>query len=387
MNQLRPMEGSVARDTASGPGSIGRSTRPGWRLALASIIAFWLIYFCIASMKAVITEMPSQDAMLVRRAVVTMAAIGLTYLLYLLLRRCESASTSRLLTIAFMAAVPLALAYATVNYIAFYLFPIDGHAELLTEAGAKDLRPLPMIILASMDWYFFIATWAVLWIAISYAAKVRDAERRAAAFAQAAVDSELRALRYQVNPHFLFNTLNSLSALVMNGRTDEAERMILNLSTFFRESLTRDAREDIPLAEEIRLQQLYLDIEAVRFPSRLVVQIDVPPTLEDAMVPALILQPLVENAIKYGVSRSRRPVAVRISAEAIGNRLDLLVQDDADPAVPTAGTAGCGVGLGNVRARLSARFGDGASLSAGPAASGGWAVHLSMPLIRASVAN
>ena len=102
------------------------------------------------------------------------------------------------------------------------------------------------------------------------------AQRRLADAESAAQAAQVRALRYQVNPHFLFNTLNSLSSLVMTGRTDRAEAMLLALSTFFRTSLSLDPTADVSLAEEIDLQRLYLDIEKVRFPDRLQVEIDVP---------------------------------------------------------------------------------------------------------------
>lgn len=360
--------------------------QPHWPLALWSILGFWTIYFVLASTNAAIAQMPAQGAMMVRRLCVSLIAIGLTFLLYLLLHRFQHLSTRRLLALAFAGAVPLAFAYATVNYVAFHQFPISEHANLYALKPDKPMSPPAIIISTAIEWYFFIASWAVMAVTFITSERAREAERRAAQFAQAATDAELRALRYQVNPHFLFNTLNSLSALVMNGRADEAERMILNLSTFFRESLTRDARDDIPLAEEIRLQQLYLDIEAVRFPSRLIVRIEVPPALSDVRVPALLLQPLVENAIKYGVSQNRRPVTVRIAAEAIGDRLSILVHDDGAPASSGA-IGGCGVGLANVRARLAARHGEQGRLTAGPAASGGWAVQLSMPIARAASAD
>ena len=158
--------------------------------------------------------------------------------------------------------------------------------------------------------------------------------------------------------------------------------MILNLSTFFRASLTREASENVPLSEEVRLQLLYLDIEKVRFPKRLIVKVAVPKALEDALVPALILQPLVENAIKYGVSRSQRPVTVTIAADQVGDRLELWVRDDGE-ASPTVAEAGCGVGLANVEARLKAAYGDAADCVSGRPSAGGWLVRLTLPLQRA----
>ena len=219
--------------------------------------------------------------------------------------------------------------------------------------------------------------------ALGFAQDVGEAERKAARFARAAQSAELRALRYQVNPHFLFNTLNSLSALVMRGRRDEAETMIMNLSTFYRTSLSGEPSEDVDLAEEIELQKLYLDIEAVRFPERLQVKIDLPETLANAAVPGLILQPLVENAIKHGVSQTNRPVLIEISAAEAEGQLILTVTDngpghekDDDADRPQ------GIGLANVRDRLAARFGDRANMTHGPNPDGGFGVCLKMPLVR-----
>ena len=383
MNQpFRPLsKADPHADSGAGP---RRDGEPSGRMALLSIVGFWLVYFTLATARALINHLPAQDEMLIRRAIVTLAAMGLTGLLYGLLRRFDDARTGKLLTIAFAASVPLAFAYATVNYIAFYGFPIAEHIELeMGKAGPGErLDPVLLISSTATEWYFFIATWAVMWVALSYAAKVRRVEREAAELRQAAQAAELKALRYQVNPHFLFNTLNSLSSLVMRARGEEAEQMILNLSTFFRASLTREASENVPLSEEVRLQLLYLDIEKVRFPKRLIVKVAVPKALEDALVPALILQPLVENAIKYGVSRSQRPVTVTIAADQVGDRLELWVRDDGE-ASPTVAEAGCGVGLAHVEARLKAAYGDAADCVSGRPSAGGWLVRLTLPLQRA----
>lgn len=374
LNRLSPDD----PDDVDGGGAGG----PNSRMALASIVGFWLVYFVLATARAAVSMMPAQDEMLLRRAVVTVVAMALTGLLYLLLSRFDDRRTGKLLTIAFAASVPLAFAYATVNYIAFYGFPISGYELDGIDPHVPKAGPLGMITSSALEWYFFIASWAVMWVALQYAARVQRVEREAALYARAAQDAELRALRYQVNPHFLFNTLNSLSSLVLRERADEAEQMILNLSTFFRASLTREANENVALADELKLQLLYLDIEKVRFPQRLVVKVLVPDALLDALVPALILQPLVENAIKYGVSRSQRPVTVTIAAEAIGDRLELWVRDDGD-TLPTGQEPGCGVGLANVTARLQAAWGDKASCISGAPSAGGWLVRLSMPLVRA----
>jgi signal transduction histidine kinase len=231
--------------------------------------------------------------------------------------------------------------------------------------------------------YFLLVAWAALYLALGNAEQARAAERRTGEYRRAAKAAELRSLRYQVNPHFLFNTLNSLSALVMVGRVDEAERMIQSIARFYRHSLATDPTADLPLADEIALQRHYLEIEAVRFPERLVSEFDIPAALETACVPGMILQPLVENSIRYAVSPSRRPVTVRISAREAGNLIVLTVADDgAGASAAGAATAGTGIGLANVRLRLEARFGNGAHLQCGPLPAGGYASILTLPLVR-----
>jgi LytS/YehU family sensor histidine kinase len=216
---------------------------------------------------------------------------------------------------------------------------------------------------------------------MSYARQLRAADRHAASLAREAQEAQLRALRYQINPHFLFNTLNSLSSLVLSQKTDTAERMLMNLSTFFRATLSADPTADVPLAEEIKLQRLYLDIEQIRFPSRLTVEIDVPDALMSARVPVLILQPIVENAVKYGVAKSRKPVTVRISAHEEAGRLHIKVKDDGE-ATDHLDEAGTGVGLRNVCDRLTARYGSRAGCLHGADPDGGFTVHIFMPVVR-----
>jgi signal transduction histidine kinase len=225
--------------------------------------------------------------------------------------------------------------------------------------------------------YFLLLAWMALYLALESAQQARAAERREGEYRRAAQAAELKSLRYQINPHFLFNTLNSLSALVLTGKPAEAERMIQTLATFYRRSLAGDPTGDLPLAQEIKLQKLYLEIEAVRFPERLRTVFDLPDELADVEVPGMILQPLVENSIKYAVAASSRPVTVTIAARAEGGRLMLTVSDDGPGAV---WQDGCGIGLANVRDRLRARFDGAASLEAGPRPEGGFGTVIRLPL-------
>jgi two-component sensor histidine kinase len=349
------------------------------RVALLSILGFWAFYFLLNTFKMSLGDETDQLYFAQRRAIVSVAGMGLTAILWMILRAVEHGSTRRLVATVFLAAIPITYAYASINYAAFYVVaPPESVLQDIATAHAKYRSPFHMILGTAVGWYFFIVAWGVLYIALAYAAKVQHAERRAAEFRALAQTAQLRALRYQVNPHFLFNTLNVLSSLVLRQQNDEAEAMIMNLSTFFRTSLAADPEEDVSLADEIQLQQLYLEIERVRFPERLAVTIDVAPGLERAKVPGLILQPLVENAIKYGVSRSTRPVTVLIRAHANDGRLHLVVEDDGEGG--EGATPGHGVGLRNVCNRLEARFGDHAGCLRGPRAGGGFRVELILPL-------
>ena len=384
------------------------------RVALISIAAFWALYFTILTIRALLVY--QMHSGMGKRAIVSIASMGITALFYVLIRRIPIRRLGVAIATAAVLAVPAAIVYATVNYRVFeygmkhvadagrVVKPSSPaappHPAALPGAGrtgavappapptalsvgpaAEDERMAPWQSIADQaaNGYFFFASWAALYLALCYAGEAGRLARRAAALEAAARSAELMALRYQVNQHFLFNTLNSLSSLVLSGQSAEAERMILNLSTFFRSSLVGDPTEDVPLIEEIQLQRLYLDIEAIRFPERLRVAIDLPDALARACVPGLILQPLVENAIKHGVARARRPVLVQIRAHVQDGQLVLDVENDGD-AGPANSADGTGVGLVNVRDRLQARFGDAARSEWAARGAGGFAVTLTMPL-------
>ncbi len=352
-----------------------------WQIALFAILGFWLLYVLISTMRAYVLDFPAQGEMALRRGLVTAIGILITIFLWLALRRFDGKSLSTRILAAALLAAPAALLVAAANYYAFRILVPCDCSEIKPELFGNGPVPTVAMEIASVaiDRYFFFLAWCAVYLALGFAGDVGRAERRAADFARAAQVAELRALRYQVNPHFLFNTLNSLSALVMRGRRDEAEAMIMNLSTFYRTSLSDDPGEDVPLRDEISLQRLYLDIEMIRFPERLLVEIDLPDALAGAPVPSLILQPLVENAIKHGVSQTTKPVTITISARRDGNNLILTVQDNGRAKTKSPSENGHGIGLTNVRDRLAARFGSAARLET-HADEHGFAVTLTLPL-------
>jgi LytS/YehU family sensor histidine kinase len=371
-----------------------------WKLAAASIVGFWLFYFLTIVVRTALLE--ESAGTLLFRALGCGIGIALTFCVYFVLRHADDESIRIKIIAAAIACLPAAAIFSTFN-LAFALQQPLVARTVVVDARGKDVarRPAPLppipkqvplppefrreqvirlIADGLVTWYFFFAAWASFYLAMSSAAQLRTAERRASRAERDAQAAQLKALRYQVNPHFLFNTLNSLSSLVMARRADEAEEMIVNLSTFFRSSLAIDPGADIRLSEEIRFQRLYLDIEKVRFPNRLQVAIHIPDDLSTALVPPLILQPLVENAIKHGVARSPEPVTLSIRAREEDGLLILAVENSAGVGAPSPAGPGAGVGLANVCERLAARFGRAASCEAGPLPDGGYRVTLSMPL-------
>jgi two-component sensor histidine kinase len=380
------------------------------RLVLASIAGIWLCYFVLATMRASVLGFEFSAAMLSRRLGVTVAAMAITALLWPLLRVLDQRPLWLRASVVLVAALPASLMIAAVNQWAF----ADIENEVIAKIGEKEglkirrdeagnvlvdvpERPdmqgeesgwhekmpdgpvtLKAIITDANRWrqisdvalgrYFVLLAWAALYLALANAQQARVAERREGEYRRAAKASELRSLRYQINPHFLFNTLNSLSALVMTGKNEAAERMIQTLSTFYRRSLSEEPTSDHSLAEEIELQRLYLDIEAVRFPERLRTVVKIPDDLAAAQVPGMILQPLIENSVKYAVAPSREPVTVCISAREEFGLLEIIVSDDGSGKNidrGKSGVEGFGIGLSNVRDRLKARFGELASVDTG----------------------
>ena len=195
-------------------------------------------------------------------------------------------------------------------------------------------------------------------------------ELRLAEATAAVQQAQLAGLRYQLNPHFLFNALNSISALIVTRRNQDAEAMTDKLSTFLRTSLNADPAALIPLEEELALTEEYLDIESVRFGDRLEVSVDCMPSACSALVPSFLVQPLVENAVKHGVARSRAPVEILVDADLEGEDLRITVvnclPDGPDHADDLPDSEHGGVGLKNVQRRLNAVFGARAKLTAGP---------------------
>jgi signal transduction histidine kinase len=384
-----------------------------WQLALKAILGFWAIYTVTVIARAFLGSDPL--TILVNKLFTLLVGLTLTAMIYVAIAVLASGpSIRRKAVVAGLASLGASLVHASALVLSegqlktsreefriqgrdgVTLVQKDGKVRIersaadpvvITMPRVQDLKQRDQFRVAAdaaVVWLFFFAAWSAVYLAAVSQRAALDLQKRAAAAESAAQLAQVRALRYKVNPHFLFNTLNSLSSLVMTGRPVEAEEMILKLSTFFRSSLSLDPTADVSLAEEIELQRLYLDIEQVRVPRRLKVEIDVPDELASTRLPALILQPIVENAIKYGLGQTRDRVTLRIAAEEpLPGRLRIEVTNHGGTALKTprkpVQQRGTGVGLANVAQRLGARFGRAAGVEHGPMEGGGYKVALTMP--------
>ncbi|MCY1065134.1 histidine kinase [Nannocystis sp. RBIL2] len=208
----------------------------------------------------------------------------------------------------------------------------------------------------------------------------RALERREEELRREALRAQLSALQARTNPHFLFNALNTVASLIEDDPA-LAEQAVERLAGLFRYSLDGSRTLEVPLRDELAAVRDYVEVERLRFGERLRVEFAVDPATESLLVPPLVLQPLVENAVGHGVAASRAGATVRIVAARVDGSLELRVEDDAArPAAPRTTRPGSGTALADLRERLRLAYGAAAGLEAGPGASGGFSARLRLPV-------
>jgi LytS/YehU family sensor histidine kinase len=211
--------------------------------------------------------------------------------------------------------------------------------------------------------FALLAAWSALYYGINFYILVEEQRDQLLRLESQASSAQLAMLRYQLNPHFLFNTLNSISTLVLLKQTDRANAMLSRLSSFLRYTLVSEPEGEVPVAQEIETLKLYLDIEKMRFEERLRPSFDIDPAAAQACIPSLLLQPLVENAIKYAVTPKEEGADIAVGVRRLGNRVHITVSDSG-PGSRTGLhdgarmiTSSTGVGLVNTRDRLAQAYG------------------------------
>jgi signal transduction histidine kinase len=353
---------------------------PGWLRFdryLGANIALWVLTYLLITVRVLGMDTPLRVMldMAFRRALVCLASLLLCLVIQKVLQASRPWPLTRRIALAAGLSVLGAIFWALANQVAFYVI-----APVAPFEGSDIDRVMALVRNISVLIWSFIA-WCAIVFAMGYDEEVREKTLRLVQTQALAAESQNQMLRYQINPHFLFNTLNALSSLILQRDTERAEKMVLSLSRFLRVSLEKDPTDKIPLSDEIDAQRQYLAIEEIRFGDRLRFEETTPDGLADALVPSLILQPLVENAVKYGVARSTGQVRISIVSEAIGDRLRITVADDGSQDVD-ARTVRLGVGLENVRRRLEVLYGAQGRFTCGPVAPRGFSATVELPLER-----
>ncbi len=280
------------------------------------------------------------------------------------------------------------------------LIPLSGivlFAEILLMAWVSELYGLGpsyhftstiAVGVRSYGDVFLVAFWAIVGAhaALRWYEAWRAEAVRAAQLGADLAAAQLRALRAQLNPHFLFNALNSVVTLIDKEPAD-AQRMIVRLADLLRSTLALSSERELPLAREVELVSQYLEIEQIRFHDRLGVRWAVDDIARGAAVPALALQPLVENAIVHGTSRNTGAGCITIGAAVTGSTLVVTVRDNGPGLAAPGARRGSGIGVANLRERLARLYGDGAALSLADAPGGGTVATLTLPFRAAADAR
>lgn len=286
--------------------------------------------------------------------------------------RFERSRRARSVAVHVVAGVAFAVLHALLDHLAGRAIPALPEVSLTRQFFFSRLHGNLLTYLA------IVAGWNL----VEIYREAREREVRASQLETRLAEARLSALKMQLHPHFLFNTLHAISAL-MHRDVDAADRMLARLSDLLRLTLENAGTQEVRLKEELDFLEQYLDIERTRFGDRLTVDLDVDPETLDAWIPNLILQPLVENAIRHGVAPRAEPGWIGVRTVLRDEELRVTVEDDG-PGLPAtagagSGNAGPGVGLANCRARLRQLYGDRGRLDLGTAPAGGLQVALRIP--------
>lgn len=271
-------------------------------------------------------------------------------------------------------------------------FAIFSYAGMVLSPFGEPRTPRPFLEMFlgramsqfHLDLLIYAATLGVSY-AVSYYFQYRERELRASQLESQLVQAQLQTLKMQLQPHFLFNTLNGIAGLVRDNRNKAAVSMLAGLSDLLRYTLENAGKQEVPLKEELEFLELYLDIQQMRFSDRLQIEMHVDPETLDALVPNLVLQPLVENAIRHGTSRRAASGTVGVSARRDDGTLRIQIYDDGPGLKRDDGAKAVeGVGLSNTRARLAQLYGDRQEFSLSERGSGGVIATLVIPFVPAA---
>ncbi len=336
--------------------------------------AFWILqtagwtgYFVLRALSGFANNMGAM--WVIHTALLTATGYSLTLLLASLFRRL----------IAMQPAVTLILSLIAVMFAASAFSAIETWS--LATFVKPDLRPAGVEYLGAILLNFaLLAAWAALYYGINYFLLLEDQIKQRERLESQASSAQLAMLRYQLNPHFLFNTLNSISTLVLLKQTERANAMLARLSSFLRYTLANEPTAKVTLAQEAETLKLYLEIEKMRFEDRLRPHFKIEGDTIGARLPSLLLQPLIENAIKYAVTPSENGADIWITARREGHGVRIEVADDGEGEGAALATGpSTGVGLANIRDRLAQAYGAAHRFETRTNEHGGFSVIIEIP--------
>ena len=331
---------------------------------------FWVAVSLFSNGEALIGAMRADPAALLWRSGANIIGIVLSSLLVAVALRTSGPDLRFRPRPVLATTALMAIFFSGIDYVVWFVI-----------LGEQTPFSLPVMLVLGWSYRFLLLLACFgLYFTIFYSAELRDRESRLFEARAQAQEAQLRALRYQVNPHLLFNALNALSALVVTGQLKPAAEFIDKLARFYRAALATDSSLKVTLAQEIELQAHYLDIERTRFPGRVSMASDVESGLDQALVPHLLLQPLVENAVRHGVAATFEPVEIRLRARREAGTLLLSVANNGPSAANGSEPGRGGIGLSNVRERLRACYGEAGQLAASEPEEGGFRVDMRLPL-------
>ena len=337
--------------------------------------AFWFLqslgwsgYFLLRTLSGFANSMGTM--WIVHTALLTATGYSLTLLMGALFRRLIKMRVAWTAILSLVAVIVASMAFSVIETWSYATF-------LKPDSRPAGFEYLGAILLN----FALLAAWAALYYGINYYILLEEQITQRERLESQASSAQLEMLRYQLNPHFLFNTLNSISTLVLLKQTERANAMLARLSSFLRYTLANESTAKVTLAQEVETLKLYLEIEKMRFEDRMRPHFKIAGETIGAKLPALLLQPLIENAIKYAVTPSEDGADIWLTASREGDAVRIEVADNgnSDGCSDPSGSPSTGVGLANIRERLQQAYGNAHGFTSKKNEHGGFSVIIEIP--------
>ena len=344
-----------------------------WTLQFAGWFGYAVVVFFAIVRPQMIQADFNMSGQLLNLLLETLCGFFLSYVQWRIIQKIVHLSVKHTLLLSFISAAILGIIF---NVFKLSSFKVLVHEQQWNQAWN---------MLEFGGWLLFSLTTMIVWTSIFfimlYNTKLQKEHEMLLRAQTATKEAQLQMLRYQLNPHFMFNTMNAISTLIFKHENDKANEMLDKLCEFFRYSLDKNDKSNTTLQKELELLELYLSIEKVRFGERLQIDMSIATEVLSAKVPSMLLQPLVENSIKYAIELRKSGGIVRITAKRVGNRLILKVIDDGQETIKTT-REGFGIGMTNTNARLNAMFNGEFNVDLSTSINGGTTVSLSIPFYK-----